>query len=98
MLWATYVGSVLYGLLFTSLVISGVLMRYLLKEPLEIKETLNFDYTKSSPVAFVPIVSCAGVDCGVKHMEMMDVGKNVGSRVIPPDQKLQVTVSLTLPE
>ncbi|XP_022720958.1 seipin-2-like isoform X2 [Durio zibethinus] len=97
-LWATYVGCVLCGLLFTSLVISGVLMRYLVEEPLEIKGTLNFDYTKSSPVAFVPIVSCAGVGCGVKGMEKIDVGKNTRSRVIPPDHKLQVTVSLTLPE
>ncbi|XVF27428.1 hypothetical protein REPUB_Repub14bG0105800 [Reevesia pubescens] len=98
MLWAAYVGCVLCGLLFTSLVISGVLMRYLVEEPLEIKETLNFDYTKTSPVAFVPIVSCAAVGCGVKCMEKIDVGKNVGSRVIPPDHKLQVAVSLTLPE
>ncbi|XWS18554.1 hypothetical protein CRYUN_Cryun32bG0055300 [Craigia yunnanensis] len=98
MLWATYVGFVLCGLLFTSLVISGVLMRCLVEEPLEIKEMLNFDYTKSSPVAFVPIVSCAAVGCGVKCMEKIDAGKNVGSRVIPPDHKLQVTVSLTLPE
>ena len=98
MLWATYVGFVLCGLLFTSLVISGVLMRYLVEEPLEIKENLNFDYTNSSPVAFVPIVSCAAVGCGVKCMEKIDIGKNVGSRVIPPDHKWQVTVSLTLPE
>ena len=78
--------------------ISGVLMRYLVEEPLEIKENLNFDYTNSSPVAFVPIVSCAAVGCGVKCMEKIDIGKNVGSRVIPPDHKWQVTVSLTLPE
>ncbi|XP_022715722.1 seipin-2-like isoform X1 [Durio zibethinus] len=98
MFWATYVGCVLCGLLFTSLVISGVLMRYLVEEPLKIKEMLNFDFTKSSPVAFVPVVSCAAVGCGMKCMEKIDVGKNVGSRVIPPDHKLQVTVSLTLPE
>ncbi|EOY27901.1 hypothetical protein QUC31_012736 [Theobroma cacao] len=98
MLWATYVGCVLCGLLFTSLVISGIFMRYLVEEPMEIKEMLNFDYTKSSPVAFVPIVSCTSVGCGVKCMKKIDFGKNVGSRVIPPDHKLQVTVSLTLPE
>ncbi|XVE51515.1 hypothetical protein DITRI_Ditri02bG0048300 [Diplodiscus trichospermus] len=98
MFWATYVGCVLCGLLFTSLVISGVFMRYLVDKPLEIKQPLNFDYTKSSPVAFVPIVSCAGVSCGVKCMEKIDVGKNVGSRVIPRDHKLQVSVSLSLPE
>ncbi|XVF87261.1 hypothetical protein PTKIN_Ptkin18bG0104800 [Pterospermum kingtungense] len=98
MLWATYVGCVLCGLLFTALLFSGVLMRYLVEEPLKIKETLNFDYTKSSPVAFVPIVSCAGVGLSAKHMEKIDFGKSMGSRVIPQDQKLQVTVSLSLPE
>lgn len=98
MLWATYVGCVLCGFLFTSLLISGVVMRYLVEEPLKIKEALNFDYTKSSPVAFVPIVSCAGVDSGAKLMEKIDVGKNMDSRVIPQDHELQVTVSLSLPE
>ncbi|XVF40262.1 hypothetical protein PTKIN_Ptkin01aG0098100 [Pterospermum kingtungense] len=98
MFCAAYVAFVLCGLLFTSLVISGVLMRRLVEEPLEIKEMLNFDYTKSSPVAFVPIVSCDAVECGAKCTENMDVGKNVGFRGIPQDHKLQVAVSLTLPE
>ncbi|KAL4291775.1 hypothetical protein GQ457_14G008920 [Hibiscus cannabinus] len=98
MFWATYVGCVLFGLMFTSLATGGVLMRYLVEEPLEVKEMLNFDYTKTSPVAFVPIVSCAAVGCGAKCMEKIDVGKNVGPRVIPLDHKLKVTVSLTLPE
>ncbi|XP_040935310.1 seipin-2 [Gossypium hirsutum] len=86
------------GLLFTSLATSGILMRYLVDEPLEIKEMLNFDYSKSSPVAYVPIVSCAAIGCGAKCMEKINVGNNVGSRVIPMDHKLKVTVSLTLPE
>ncbi|KAG4178302.1 hypothetical protein ERO13_A10G033300v2 [Gossypium hirsutum] len=88
----------LCGLLFTSLATSGILMRYLVDEPLEIKEMLNFDYSKSSPVAYVPIVSCAAIGCGAKCMEKINVGNNVGSRVIPMDHKLKVTVSLTLPE
>ncbi|KAB2060690.1 hypothetical protein ES319_A10G035600v1 [Gossypium barbadense] len=83
--WATYVGCALCGLLFTSLATSGILMRYLVDEPLEIKEMLNFDYSKSSPVAYVPIVSCAAIGCGAKCMEKINVGNNV-------------TVSLTLPE
>ncbi|KAB2007542.1 hypothetical protein ERO13_D10G034000v2 [Gossypium hirsutum] len=96
--WATYVGCALCGLLFTSLATSGILMRYLVDEPLAIKEMLNFDYSKSSPVAYVPIVSCAAIGCGAKCMEKINVGNNVGSRVIPLDHKLKVTVSLTLPE
>ncbi|KAL4366912.1 hypothetical protein GQ457_05G027950 [Hibiscus cannabinus] len=98
LLRAIYVGCVLCGLLLTSILISGVLMSCLVEEPLEMKETLNFDYTKSSPVAFVPIVSCDAVGCGAKCTEKIGIGKNVGSRVIPLDHKLQLTVSLTLPE
>ncbi|GMI85944.1 SEIPIN2 [Hibiscus trionum] len=93
LLRAIYVGCVLCGLLLTSILISGVLMSYLVEEPLEIKEMLNFDYSKSSPVAFVPIVSC-----DAKCSEKIEIGKNVGSRVIPLDHKLRLTVSLTLPE
>ncbi|KAE8673316.1 NOD26-like intrinsic protein 1,2 isoform 1 [Hibiscus syriacus] len=96
--WASYVGCVLFGLMFTSLATTGVLMRYLVEEPLEMKEMLNFDYTQTSPVAFVPIVSCAAAGCGAKCMEKIDVGKNVRPRAIPLDHKLKVTVSLTLPE
>ncbi|TYI24452.1 hypothetical protein ES332_A06G235600v1 [Gossypium tomentosum] len=98
-LWVAYLGFVLCGLLFTSLVISWILMRYLVEKPLEIKETLNFDYTKGSPVAYVPIISCAAVGCGVRCTgKKMDLGKNLGSPIIPPFHDLQVTVSLTLPE
>ena len=49
-----------------------------MKESWEIKQTLNFNYTKSSLVAFVPIVLCVCVDYGVKRIEKIDVGKNVG--------------------
>ncbi|KAE8715016.1 NOD26-like intrinsic protein 1,2 isoform 1 [Hibiscus syriacus] len=98
LLRAIYVGCVLCGLLLTSILISGVLMRYLVEEPLEIKEMLNFDYTKTSPVVHVPIVSCDAVGCGAKCTEKIVIGKNVGSRAIPRDHKLQLTVSLTLPE
>ncbi|KAE8719881.1 NOD26-like intrinsic protein 1,2 isoform 1 [Hibiscus syriacus] len=78
--------------------IGEVLMRYLVEKPLEIKEMLNFDCTKTSPVAFVPIVSCAAIGCDSKCREKIDVWKNVGPRVISMDHKLKVTVSLTLPE
>ncbi|KAE8696490.1 NOD26-like intrinsic protein 1,2 isoform 1 [Hibiscus syriacus] len=98
MFFATYVGCVLFGLMLTSLATSGVLMRYLVEEPLEIEEMLNISYTKSSPVALVPIVSCAAVGCDSNCMEKIVVWKNVGPRVIPMDHKLRVTVSLTLPE
>ncbi|KAG8490102.1 hypothetical protein CXB51_015517 [Gossypium anomalum] len=80
-LWVAYLGFVLCGLLFTSLVISWILMGYLVEKPLEIKETLNFDYTKGSPVAYVPIISCAAVGCGVTvslTLPESDYNRNLG--------------------
>ncbi|KAK8546810.1 hypothetical protein V6N13_093853 [Hibiscus sabdariffa] len=92
-LWAAYLAFVLCLCLLASLVISGILMRYLAEQPFVVKETLNFDYTKTSPVAFVPIISCAAVE-----KKKIDVGMNLGSRIIRPFHELQVTVALTLPE
>ncbi|KAL4368956.1 hypothetical protein GQ457_05G035850 [Hibiscus cannabinus] len=91
---AAYLAFVLCLCLLASLVISGILMRYLAEQPFVVKETLNFDYTKTSPVAFVPIVSCATVE----RKKKIDVGMNLGSRIIRPFHELQVSVSLTLPE
>ncbi|XP_044462092.1 seipin-2-like [Mangifera indica] len=91
--WSIYVCSMLCGLLLLAVVISVFFMRFLVKEPIQIEETLNFDYTKNSPVAYVPIQSCKGVFCGFNCEE-----KSLGSRVIPVDHKLQVIVMLTLPE
>ncbi|KAK6917734.1 Seipin family [Dillenia turbinata] len=97
-LWSTYVCSILCGLLVSSFVFGGLVMRHVVEEPIQMKETLNFDYTKTSPVAFIPILACPSTSCGVNCREMIDVGKNLGSRIIPPNHKLQVTVSLVLPE
>ncbi|WCJ27266.1 Seipin-2 [Euphorbia peplus] len=71
----------------------GVAMKLLVENPIEIRDELNFDYTQKSPVAFVPVMSCGGVGCGLDCGE-----KSLGSRVIPPYQKLQVNLQLTLPE
>ncbi|KAJ7968788.1 Seipin family [Quillaja saponaria] len=95
--WSIYVCFILVCLLVSSLVISGWLMKYLVEEPIRMKETLNFDYTKQSPVAYVPIISCAGVGCGEDCTDNVGV-KNMASRIIPPNHRLQVTVSLLLPE
>lgn len=97
-LWAAYVCIVLCVLLMSSFVISGFVIRYVVKEPIQMEETLNFDYTRNSPVAFVPIISCPDVTCGLHCKEKIDVGKSIGLRKIPPNHKLQVSFSLTLPE
>uniref|UniRef100_A0ACD5YCU6 Uncharacterized protein n=1 Tax=Avena sativa TaxID=4498 RepID=A0ACD5YCU6_AVESA len=53
----------------------GLLVGKMVEEPVQVTETLNFDYTKSSPVAYVPVPG-----------------------FMPPHQRLQLEVSLTLPE
>ncbi|GAU18796.1 hypothetical protein TSUD_80850 [Trifolium subterraneum] len=72
----------------------------LVEKPLQMKQVLNFDYTKQSPVAFVPIISCSGV--GGEHRSDENDGISVDSwankRVIPSKQKVQLTVSLLVPE
>lgn len=55
-------------------------MKHLVQNSIQTTETLNSDYTKSSPVAFVPLMSFSG------------------DRVIPYNRKLQLAVSLTMPE
>ncbi|KMT16387.1 hypothetical protein BVRB_3g055320 [Beta vulgaris subsp. vulgaris] len=94
--WSLYVCSILVSLLILAFVIGGVMMRfYVVQEPFQLKQALNFDYTKTRPEAFVPIISCEAVECGEKY-EGVSVGS--GLRVIPLNHKLQATVSLALPE
>ncbi|XP_058201234.1 seipin-2 isoform X2 [Rhododendron vialii] len=97
-LWASYVCVVLITLLVSAFVVSGFMVRHLVEEPIQRKETLTFDYTKNSPVAHVRLISCPGEPRGVTNTENIGL-ENVGApRVIPPKHKLQVTVALTLPE
>ncbi|KAM1138703.1 hypothetical protein COP1_036599 [Malus domestica] len=97
--WSFYVGIVLCALLVSSILFSGVLVRCIVVEPLQMKEMLNFDYTKHSPVPYVPVMSCAGVSCGTDCKEKVQAGESYGGyRVIPPGHKLRVTVSSILPE
>ncbi|XP_052182599.1 seipin-2 [Diospyros lotus] len=97
-LWATYVCIVLVSLLVSAFVVSGLTLRHLVEEPIQMKETLTFDYTKNSPVAFVQMSSCPRERHGVPYRDKNEVGSLGGPRVIPVKHKLQVTVSLTLPE
>ncbi|XP_057949740.1 seipin-2-like [Malania oleifera] len=96
--WSAYVCIILIGLLVSSFLMSGLTMRFLVEEPLQRKETLYFDYTMDSPVAFVPITLCPSVSCGVNCKDEIEFGKGGEMRVIHPHQKFQATVSLTLPE
>lgn len=94
-----YVFFVLFGLLVTGFLLGWFATSHLVEKPMEMTETINFDYTKASPVAFVPITSYpgAGVSSGVISRESVeDNAKAV--RAIPHNHKLGLTVSLTLPE
>ncbi|KAJ0502611.1 putative Seipin family protein [Helianthus annuus] len=96
LLCAAFVGFVLFCLLVFAFVVGGVVMKCVVEAPVSKIARLSFDYTRDAPMAFVPIMSCFGRDCGCDEKIEFD---NVGmSRVVPLDRKLQATVSLTLPE
>ncbi|KAH7669040.1 Seipin family protein [Dioscorea alata] len=92
--WVTYVCLVLSGILVTAFLIGMVVMGRVVEEPVNITEELSFDYTKGSPDAFVPLVSYGGGHCGFECLENVGVGR----RLVPPNHRLQLTISLTLPE
>ncbi|XVF18601.1 hypothetical protein REPUB_Repub11eG0036800 [Reevesia pubescens] len=98
--WSFYVCSMLVGLLVSGFLFGGFMMRCLLEKPIQTTETLNFDYTKPSPVAFVPLMSSTGVGDPSSLISKDDLssGKEIGPRVIPNNHRLQLTVSLTVPE
>ncbi|OIV89051.1 hypothetical protein TanjilG_30302 [Lupinus angustifolius] len=96
LLWSIYVCCILIAILVSSLMVSGILMNCLVEKPFQMKQVLNFDYTKQSPIAYVPTMSCAGV---VQESETnVAVREWVSKGVIPARQKVQVIVWLTMPE
>ncbi|XP_042477405.1 seipin-2-like [Macadamia integrifolia] len=96
--WSVYVCFMLCGLLILAFVMGGFMMRYIVEEPIQLTEKLNFDYTKRSPVAYVPLTHCSAGLCGSDCKGQDEVKYYVGLRVIPQNQKLELTISLTLPE
>ncbi|KAJ0046150.1 hypothetical protein Pint_04817 [Pistacia integerrima] len=81
-------------------IFGGILMRFLVEKPFQATEILNFDYTKSSPVAFVPIISYPGIDnpSSLIVNDNVKAAKDASGPAIPYCHKLQLTVSLTVPE
>ncbi|XP_027347322.1 seipin-2-like [Abrus precatorius] len=98
LLWSIYVCFILFALLVSSLVVGWFLVKCLVEKPFQMRQVLKFDYTKQSPVAFVPIMSCAGVGGGQDYENDMAVSRWTSKRVIPANQKVLVTVSLLVPE
>ncbi|PIN15942.1 hypothetical protein CDL12_11395 [Handroanthus impetiginosus] len=79
---AAYVFLVLIGLLISGFFIGGFILRNLVEESIHKTEIMNFDYTQTSPSAVVPINKL----------------ESISQRAIPYNRKLQLSVSLTLPE
>ncbi|KAL0407453.1 UNVERIFIED_CONTAM: Seipin-2 [Sesamum latifolium] len=98
LLWSGYVCAVLVGLLVSAFVMAGILIRVLVEEPVRMRRSLNFDYREKSPTAFVPMITYPELSHDIYLWENPEITKASVSRVIPPNQKLKVTVSLTLPE
>ncbi|XP_057750174.1 seipin-2-like [Arachis stenosperma] len=97
-LWSMVVCCVLFALAVSSLVFSGFVVSGLAQKPTQLIKGFNFDYTKQSPVAYVPLISCAAVVGGHDSVKEIAASKWVGQRVLPPKQNVQVTVSLEVPE
>ncbi|RZC54365.1 hypothetical protein C5167_013215 [Papaver somniferum] len=97
LLWSAYVFAVLFGILLSGFVIGGLVMGHIVEEPIKTTEVLNFDYTKSAPVALVPITGCPSHEGDKFEVGNYVVGEP-SMRVIPPHRNLKLTVSLTMPE
>ncbi|RYR67881.1 hypothetical protein Ahy_A03g014337 isoform A [Arachis hypogaea] len=74
--------------------ISGFVVSGLAQKPTQLIKGFNFDYTKQSPVTYVPLISCAGVVGGHDSVKEIAASKWVGQRLLPPKQNVQVIVSL----
>ncbi|CAI9757114.1 unnamed protein product [Fraxinus pennsylvanica] len=95
-----YVLFLLFGLLLSGFVIGSLIVRNLVEEPMHATKILNFDYTKTNPVAFVPITPSLipNVPSSLDSKQRMPSSDYVGQRPIPNNHKLHLSVSLTLPE
>ncbi|KAL7102745.1 hypothetical protein ACP275_08G137200 [Erythranthe tilingii] len=98
LLWSAYVCTLLVVFLVSAFVMGGILIRVLVEDPIRMKQSLNFDFMEKSPVAFVPIITQQELSHDMYLEEKPDILNVKRSRVVPPNHKLKVTVSLTLPE
>jgi len=86
-------------MLLTAFLGANLVMRRVVEEPLQIVRELNFDYTKPSPDAFVAIDSRGTVHCPSLVSGGNDkFGRQLGSRAVSTNHRLQLVISLTLPE
>nr|XP_043621977.1 seipin-2-like [Erigeron canadensis] len=97
LLWLFYCGVVCVALIIPAFLVSGMVTKWVVEEPLQVTEQLTFDYTRDTPMAFVPIVSCSE-SLSLEHGKVSNVGKFFEPQVVPFGHELQATVFLTLPE
>ncbi|CAN6482907.1 unnamed protein product [Victoria cruziana] len=97
-LWSSYVGFVLFSFFILSFILSGVLMGSLLEKPIRMTKPLSFDYTVTDPKALAPLNAFEGIDYMQYCKRNVKAEKSDDRRSIPPYHKIQLTISLTLPE
>lgn len=72
-LCSVYVFFVLVSLLISGFAIGGIITRNALEESIHKTETLNFDYTKTSPIAILPIASSSSLVNGLPNNHKLKV-------------------------
>ncbi|KAL8248250.1 hypothetical protein R6Q59_005118 [Mikania micrantha] len=97
LLWLAYCGFILICLLVSAFLFSGMMMKWIVEEPIQLTEQLTFDYTKDTPMAFMPVISCPE-SSSLVYNRKSKTRSSVESRIIPIGHELMATVSLTLPE
>lgn len=93
--WSLYVCFILSALLAASALATFLVMRRVVEAPLFMTEELIFDYAKPIPEALVPVTSS---DSCFGSGERIDVVSHEFQRLVLPKTKLQLTISLKLPE
>ncbi|KAL4563391.1 hypothetical protein LXL04_027432 [Taraxacum kok-saghyz] len=96
LLYLAYCCFILASFIALPFLLSGTIMKWIVSPPAQITEELIFDYTRDTPMAYVPIISCSNSS----HPGLIEKS-NIGateSQILQFDREVQATVSLTLPE
>ncbi|XP_074565632.1 seipin-2-like [Curcuma longa] len=93
--WSLYVCFILSALLAASALATFLVMHRVVEAPVSMTEELSFDYAKPIPEALVPVTSSYGC---FGYGETIDVVGHEFRRLVSPKKKLQLTISLELPE
>lgn len=79
--WSSYAFLMLLRLLASGFVFGGIVMRNLDEKPVQTTETLNFDFTKITPVAFAPLMHFSGMGdlSSLVAKDNVEAGRQVGA-------------------